>query len=135
MNESGEMKVMKESKSMLRIKKKMKKKKPEFKRQEGYRMKKLKKSWRRPRGRHSKLRKQEKAKGTTPRVGYGSPKSARGLTRYGYIEVRVSALKDIERIDKSKEIALISSTVGKKKRAEMLKKADELKIKVSNPKV
>ena len=107
-------KVRKELKSTLAKRKKVKKKKPGFKRQEGYRMVKLKKSWRRPRGRHSKLRKGEKSKGKRPTPGYGSPKSVRGLTRNGYVEVRVCTPKDLERMDPHKDAALISSTVGRR---------------------
>lgn len=122
--------VKKEFRPILKVRKRVKRKKPGFKRQEGYRLKKLKRAWRRPRGRHSKLRKHEKARGRLPRVGYGSPKSVRGLTRYGYKEVRVSNPNDLEKLNPEKEIALISSSVGKKKRTEIMKKAEEKKIKI-----
>ncbi len=95
-------------------------------------MVKLKKSWRRPKGRHSKLRKGEKAKGKRPSPGYGSPKSVRGLTRTGYVEIRISTPKDLERMDPHKDAALISSTVGRRKRDDIIKKAQELKIHVIN---
>jgi large subunit ribosomal protein L32e len=35
--------------------------------------------WRKPKGRHNKLRRQIKAKGPLPRPGYGSPAAVRGL--------------------------------------------------------
>lgn len=126
-------KVREQSKSMLKVRKKIKKKKPDFSRQEGYRMKKLKTGWRRPRGRHSKLRKQERSKGKAPRVGYGSPKATRGLTRYGYKEIRISNQGDLKKIDPSKEIALIAGSVGKKKRMDIIKKAEELRVRIVNP--
>jgi large subunit ribosomal protein L32e len=125
-------KVKSESKSLLKVRKKVKKVKPGFKRQEGYRMAKLKKSWRRPRGRHSKLRKSEKAKGSKPSPGYGSPKSVKGLTRYGYIEVRVSSPRELDGLNHTRDAILISSVVGRKKREEIIKKAQELKIYVVN---
>jgi large subunit ribosomal protein L32e len=124
--------VRKELKSVLGVRKKVKKRKPGFKRQEGYRMVKLKKSWRRPRGRHSKLRKAEKAKGPRPSPGYGSPRSVRGLTRHGYVEVMVSSPEDLDRMDPNKDSALISSTVGRRKREDILKKALDLNIQVIN---
>lgn len=132
MNRKKTNKVRKESRPMLKVRKKMKKKKPGFSRQEGYRLKKLKKAWRRPRGRHSKLRKHERARGRLPKVGYGSPKSVKGLTRYGYREVRISNPNELEKLNPGKEIALISSSVGKRKRTEIIKKAEEMKIKIVN---
>lgn len=124
--------VKKESRTMLRARKKVKKKKPTFPRQEVYRLGKIKGVWRRPRGRHSKLRKSEKARGKKPTPGYGSPRSVMGLTRHGYREVRVSNLKDLTRLDPKKDAALISSTVGGRKRQEILKKAGELDIHILN---
>jgi large subunit ribosomal protein L32e len=132
MNRKKTNKVRKESRPMLKVRKKMKKKKPGFSRQEEYRLKKLKKAWRRPRGRHSKLRKHERARGRLPKVGYGSPKSVKGMTRYGYREVRISNPNELEKLDPKKEIALISSSVGKRKRTEIIKKAEEMKIKIVN---
>lgn len=125
-------KVKSESRSSLKVRKRVKKVKPGFKRQEGYRMTKLKKSWRRPRGRHSKLRKSEKAKGPKPSPGYGSPRSVRGLTRYGYIEVRVSSPRELDSLSHTRDAILISSAVGRRKREEIIKKAQELKIHVIN---
>jgi large subunit ribosomal protein L32e len=58
--------VRKELRSRLRARKSVKKRKPSFRRQEGYRLRKLKKTWRRPKGRHSKLRKREKGKSPQP---------------------------------------------------------------------
>jgi large subunit ribosomal protein L32e len=116
----------------LRARKSVKGKKPVFRRQEGYRHVKLKESWRRPKGRHSKLRKSERARGTTPRSGYGSPREVRGLNRLGYRETRVSSMRDMERLDPREEMAVISGSVGRKKRLELLRLAEERKVRVSN---
>ena len=116
----------------LKVRKSVKSGKPSFRRQEGYRHPKLKDAWRSPKGRHSKLRKGEKARGTTPRPGYGSPREVRGLNRLGFREVRVSSLRDMERLDPREEMAVISGTVGRKKRLELLKAAEERKVQVSN---
>lgn len=118
--------------SKLRIRKKAKKKKPSFRRQEGYRYKRLSDSWRRPRGRHSKLRKGEKARGKKPSVGYRSPDEVRNLTRDGYIPVHVSNKADLGKIDPKKEVAVIRSSVGRKKRMEIVTEAEKMKIKVLN---
>jgi large subunit ribosomal protein L32e len=125
--------VKKEHGPMLRVRKKVKRRKPSFSRQETGMHGKLKDSWRRPRGRHSKLRKGKKSRGGIPKAGYGSPRETRGLTRQGYREVRVSSPKDLERMNPKEEAALISSAVGKKKREEIIKKAEGMKIRVLNP--
>ncbi|MEM5870113.1 MAG: 50S ribosomal protein L32e [Candidatus Aenigmatarchaeota archaeon] len=108
-------------------------KKPEFRRWLSESLKRLKPSWRRPRGMHSKIRVRKKGKLKMPSVGYGAPKKLRYLHPSGFQEVLVSNLKDLEKVDASKQAIKIAHTVGKKKRAEILKKAEELKIKVLNP--
>lgn len=118
---------------MLKIKLEKKRKKPDFIRQGGKNLKRLGKKWRRPRGIHSKLRKHKKAKGFSPHPGYGSPVSFRYLHPSGFKEVLVYNVEDLERIDPSKQACRIASTVGKKKRIEIMKKTEELKIKVLNP--
>ncbi|MEE9323764.1 MAG: 50S ribosomal protein L32e [Candidatus Aenigmarchaeota archaeon] len=117
---------------MLELRKKIKKKKPKFRRQEWFRKKALGEKWRKPRGLHSKLRMHEKAKGSLPKPGYGSPASVRGLNREGYREVLVKNTKDLEKINPKEEIAIIASGVGKKKRFEIFELAGKNNIKVGN---
>jgi large subunit ribosomal protein L32e len=117
---------------LLNIRRRLKRRKPEFKRQEISFQKMLKRKWRHPRGKHSKLRKHEWARGRLPSPGYGSPQAVRGLDRLGYRPVRVFRPEDLSDINAKDERAQIASGVGKKKRLEILKKAEEMKIKVSN---
>jgi large subunit ribosomal protein L32e len=124
--------VTKEIKQKLGLRKKVKKAKPTFKRQELGRQPMLKDTWRRPRGRHSKLRVGEKARGKKPSIGYSSPSEVRGLNRNGLKEVIVSNVNQIEKINPKEEMGIISGTVGKKKRFEMLEFAKEKNIKLSN---
>ncbi len=118
----------------LKERKRSKQARPAFKRQEQDFQKILKKGWRRPRGRHSKLRVHEKGRGGLPSPGYGSPKSVRGLNRLGYREVVVSNPRDLEGINPKEEMGVISSGVGGKKRAEIVTAAKERKIMISNAK-
>jgi len=124
--------VRKEKAHDLKKRKAVKKTKPGFKRQEGFKHAKLKDSWRKPKGRHSKLRKREKARGSVVKIGYGSPAAVRGLNRLGYSEVMVSNTEQIGKLDPRSEMAVISGTVGKRKKELMIKTAVEKKIKVSN---
>ena len=119
-------------KSLLKVKMRKARKTPRFKRQELWPQAMLKDTWRKPKGRHSKMRKHERGRGRLPKPGYGSPSELRGLDRQGFSPVRVSNVKELERLNPEKEKALIASTVGRKKRLEMLKKAEEKGIAVSN---
>lgn len=109
------------------------KKKPKFLRQTVHSYKKLEKRWRKPRGSTSKLRRHMKPKGLRPLVGYRKPEAVRYLHPSGFREVLVFNTKDLEKIDSKKEAVKIGSSVGKRKRQEILKKAEEKKIKVLNP--
>ena len=118
---------------LLKKRRNQKRKKPIFLRQEWFRLKSLGKKWRRPRGKQSKLRKHIKGKGFIPRPGYGSPKAVKAMHPCGLKEILVHNLKELQNIDPKKECARFSSTLGIKKRIEILKFANENKIKVLNP--
>ena len=107
-------------------------KRRKFLRQTVHTYKRLKKSLRKPRGSTSKLRRHMKPKGLRPVIGYRTPKTTRFLHPSGFKEILVFNLKDLERIDSKNEAVKIGSSVGKRKRGEILKKAEEKKIKVLN---
>ncbi|MCD6496215.1 MAG: 50S ribosomal protein L32e [Candidatus Aenigmarchaeota archaeon] len=117
---------------LLKLRKKKKAKKPSFRRQEGNKYKRLKETWRRPRGRHSKLRKGKKSRGKKPSAGYSSPKAVRGLTSRGLELVYVSNVNDLKAVDPKRQEAVIRSAVGRKKRLEIAKEAENLGITVQN---
>lgn len=68
-----------------------------------------------------------------PSIGYKAPRELRFLHPSGLKEVLVHSLKELEGIKPEREVARIAARVGKKKRQEILKRAEELKIKVLNP--
>ena len=107
-------------------------KKPKFLKQGARYLKRVKKRWRRPGGRHSKLKVREKSKGSMPSVGYRAPKKLRGLHPSGFREILIQNLNDLERIDREKEAGRISSRIGKKKRKVILERAKELNVKILN---
>ncbi len=110
------------------------KKKPIFRKLGATYFKRLGSSWRRTKGRHSKLRQHHKARGFLANPGYGSPTELRYLHPSGFKEVLVHNLKDLEKIDTKSEAVRIASTVGNKLRLQLQKKSEELKIKILNPK-
>lgn len=120
-------KIDEEAKELL-----SKKKKPKFIRQQWFQFKKLGKKWRRPKGRHSKLRKSLGYRPPKPKIGYGTPKKIRGLHPSGFVERLVHRPSDLENIDAEKEAIRIAHGVGKKKKMEIIGIADEKGIRVLN---
>ncbi len=106
---------------------------PKFRRQEWFRFKRLGEKWRKPRGRDSKLRIGKSGRGPVVSIGYRVPKQKRGLHPSGMFEILVKSKKDIEEIDPQKQAVRIGSSVGGRKREQILARANELKIRVLNP--
>ena len=117
----------------LKIRAKLKRKKPEFKRQSEKNVKRLGRKWRAPKGNQSKLRMHKISRGFIPNTGYGSPKSVRSLHPSGFEDVLVCNMNQLEKMDPQRQACRIASSVGKKKRLDIMKKAGEMKIKVLNP--
>ena len=107
-------------------------KKPDFVRQESWRYKRVKSSWRRPRGEDSKMRKKKGGWPKSAEVGYRSPKKVRGLHPSGLEEVIVNSLKDLEKVN-SKQAVRIGHTVGMKKRITIIERAKKDNLRILNP--
>ncbi|RLI03895.1 50S ribosomal protein L32e [Candidatus Bathyarchaeota archaeon] len=120
-------------KRLLKVRRRLKSRKPEFRRHEAHKKLRLRdKSWRRPRGLHNKLR--EKRAGKKPvMIGFGSPAKVRGLHPSGFEEVLVYNPSDLEKINPKKQAARIASSVGLKKRLMIEERARELNITILNP--
>ncbi len=84
--------------------------------------------WRKPRGEDMQQRRDD---GAVVDAGYRSPKSIRGIHPSGYREVMVFTRKDLEGIQPM-HAARISGTIGRKKKIELIKYANEKKIHVLN---
>ena len=88
--------------------------------------------WRKPKGNDNKSRLQLKGYPPIVKVGYRTPKEVRNLHPSGLQPVIVHNVKELEEVDKNKHIVYIASSVGKRKRAEILKRAQELGVRVAN---
>jgi len=108
-------------------------KKPKFRRIHSHSIKRIKPSWRKAVGLHSKIRVRKKGKPIMPSIGFGAPKNLKYLHPSGFREFLVSNVNELQKIEQKTEAVRIAHTVGKRKRQEILKKAEELKIKVLNP--
>jgi large subunit ribosomal protein L32e len=103
-----------------------------FIRSETHRYKKLEKKWRKPKGRHHKMRRSFSGKPLSPRIGYKESKNSRGLHPTGFQEVLVWNSGELDSLDSQMHAVRIAAGVGKRKKTEILKKAEKLKLKVLN---
>ncbi len=108
-------------------------KKPDFRREESWRYKRVSQIWRKPDGVDSKMRKHKKGWPKTVDSGYGGPRAARGLHPSGYVEVPVRTIDDLNGVAPETQAIRISHTVGMKKRAEISLRANERGIHILNP--
>ena len=120
-----------ETRRLLRVRKLQKIKKPDFVRQESWRYKRVKSSWRRPRGRDSRMRKKDGSWPKSVNVGYRSPAKVRGIHPSGFEEILIYNTKDLEKVT-SRNVVRIGHTVGLKKRIVIINKANELSLRVLN---
>jgi len=87
-------------------------------------------SWRKPKGKDNKMRLELKGYPPKVKVGYRNPREIRGLHPSGLKPVVVSSAKELESLNPREHIVYISSTVGLKKRMELVKLALEKGFKV-----
>ncbi|RLF05048.1 MAG: 50S ribosomal protein L32e, partial [Thermoprotei archaeon] len=90
-------------------------------------------SWRSPRsGLDNKIRLERKGFPARVKVGYRGPRAVRGLHPSGKVEVLVHNPAELEGLDPGVHVVRIASTVGARKRGEILRRAEELGLKVVN---
>src|SRR3989338_2098300 len=119
-------------KELLDIRKKMKSKKPDFIRQDIRKKARLKIKWRKPRGLDSKIRRKLNGRAKPVSQGYRSPGKVRGLHQSGFRQFIIRTIKDMDKLSPKEYCLIISSSLGKKKRVEALKKAIEKNFQVVN---
>lgn len=125
-------KLDEETEEAMRVREVQNKKRPEFHRQEWFRMKRLGRKWRKPRGLHSKMRKNKGYRPAKVSIGYRGPKKARGLHPSGFEEVLVHNPTELENLDPEKQAVRIGHSVGFRKRELIIEKAEKLGIRVLN---
>ena len=111
-------------------------KKPKFYRVEWHRKIRLgsiirkKRKWRGAKGKHNKVRMNLKGRSQRPRVGWGANKKGIGLVS-GLKPILIENKKQLEMVEKGYG-AIIIAGIGRKKRVELIKIAEEKKIPILN---
>jgi large subunit ribosomal protein L32e len=122
-------------KKLIELRDKIKGKKPRFYRKDYWKISRLGKkrkkllTWRRPRGRHSKIREKWKGYFRQPSVGWGSPNEVKGTVN-GLFPKLINNLNELKLI-KNNEIAIVGK-IGNKKKIEIAKYAIEKNLKLLN---
>ena len=101
-------------------------------------LKKLGEKWRKPKGRQSKLRVEKKGKWKRPSIGFGRDKTQRELVKIkGELKtpIIIKNLRDLNKLNPKRDVGFIASTVGTKKSNGILKKANEIGVKIVNRKI
>ena len=122
---------MSDLKRLLEIRRALKKKKPDFVRQQGGRVMRLPRNWRRPKGHQSKLRHRMKNRGYIVEPGWGSPAAVRGFDRSGLIPILVHNPTQLSKLDKKTQGAIVAN-IGNRKRLAIIETAKKLGIALLN---
>lgn len=121
------------NKELLQARKKVSDRRPKFVRQESWRYGRLAETWRKPKGKDNKMRRQLSGVPRLVKIGYRSPRKARGLHPSGYTDNIVFNVYDLASLDPSKDAARIAHVIGQRKRLLILAEARAKGIKVLNP--
>ncbi|EZG50492.1 60S ribosomal protein L32 [Gregarina niphandrodes] len=93
-------------------------------------------SWRKPRGIDNRVRRRFRGNKAMPNVGYRSDKSTRDVLPCGYKKFLVNRVEDLEMLMMQNEAlcAEIGHGVSAKKRKDIVERAEQLNIHVTNKK-
>ncbi|MFB5645278.1 MAG: 50S ribosomal protein L32e [Nitrosopumilaceae archaeon] len=124
------------NKEKLELREKVASNRPEFKRPESWRYKRLQTTWRKPKGVDNHQRKQKsRGRPGIVKIGYGGPNSAKSLHPSGFTDNLVYNVNDLEKLNPKTDGIRIGHSVGAKKRREIMTNALEKKFKVFNARV
>ncbi|MFW9833450.1 MAG: 50S ribosomal protein L32e [Candidatus Thorarchaeota archaeon] len=127
------LRVQRTDQRILRIAKQKKKHMPKFRHEQAHRWTRVSDSWRKVRGIDSATREKRKGRIAMVSSGYRTPKAVRDLHPSLYVEVRVHRASELEELDPEVHAVRIASTVGFRKRQEIIAAADAKLLRVLNP--
>merc|ERR1711918_15727 len=113
----------------------VKKRNKKFIRHQSDRYVKVKQNWRKPKGIDNRVRRRFKGQFLMPNIGYGSSKKTRHLMPDGFKKFLVHNIKELEVLLMQNRTfaAEIAHNISSRKRKEIVERARQLSIKVTNP--
>ncbi|CAI9730413.1 60S ribosomal protein L32 [Octopus vulgaris] len=113
----------------------IKKRTKKFIRHQSDRYKKLKSNWRKPKGIDNRVRRRFKGQYLMPNIGYGSNKKTKHMLPDGFRKFLVHNVRELEILMMQNRVyaAEIAHGVSSKKRKDIVDRALQLNIKVTNP--
>ncbi|MFH0977970.1 MAG: 50S ribosomal protein L32e [Candidatus Woesearchaeota archaeon] len=118
--------------SLLQARRQLKKKKPDFIMQDKHKKARLKTAWRKPKGSDSKMRVGFRGYRRSVEIGWGSPKEVKHLHPTGLRPVVVQNAKGLEKLDSKTDGIIIGSSVGTRKRVEIITEAIKKNLRILN---
>jgi ribosomal protein L32E len=114
----------------------VKKRTKRFARHQSDRFMRVGESWRKPKGIDNRVRRRFRGTQAMPSIGYGSNKKTRYMMPSGHKSFLVSNLKDLELLMMHNRTyaAEIASNVSSRKRVDIIARAKQLGVKVTNAK-
>ncbi|KAH6603598.1 60S ribosomal l32 [Trichoderma cornu-damae] len=114
----------------------IKKRKARFARHQSDRFDRVDASWRKPKGIDGRVRRRFRGMIPMPKIGYGSNKKTRFLTPSGHKAFLVHNVKDLELLlmHNRTHAAEIASAVSSRKRIDIISRAKQIGVKVTNAK-
>ncbi|KAL9979784.1 hypothetical protein ACROYT_G017499, partial [Oculina patagonica] len=112
----------------------VKKRTKRFIRHQSDRFLRVKQSWRKPKGIDNRVRRRFKGQYLMPSIGYGSNKNTRHLMPDGFKKFVIHNVKELEVLLMANKsyAAEIAHNVSSKKRKEIVERAQQLAIKITN---
>merc|ERR1712050_301427 len=118
----------------MAVKPLVKKRTKKFTRHQSDRYRKLKPNWRKPKGIDNRVRRRFKGQNKMPNIGYRSAKTTRHMLPSGFKKFLVHNVKELEilMLQNKTYAAEIAHGVSSRKRKDIVERANQLRIKVTN---
>lgn len=127
------LRVQRTDQRILRIAQRKKRQMPQFRHEQAHRWIRVNDSWRKVRGIDSATREKRRGRIAMVSSGYRTPKAVRNLHPSLFVEVMVYRASEVENLDPEVHAVRIASTVGARKRQEIISAADAKLLRVLNP--
>ena len=123
--------TMKDTKRLLQVKARLKKRQPRFIRQDAHKRS-MNEGWRSAKGLHSKMGDNRRGYRKPLKGGYRTPTAVRGLDRNGLRPARVETLAQLAKLDPKTHSVIIGGALGGRKRLAIIEAAQAKGFSLTN---